>query len=275
MAESVFYDRYAALTIGTTKIEGLRIAFDIEKNSQIAPNTGRFSVWNLNPETRAKIQASDQFAVFDAGYGRNFEQVFSGNTFFVDSTHEGADWITKIQIGDGQSAIRGTKSYDSFPAGISIQSVIENLTNKLQKGIANKSAKSPGFLNGLIDNTKEFVNGFTTSGLASKELEKLCKDNGLEVSVQNGIVQVTQTAKPKSLVAFVLSSDTGLINVPTIGEDGVLKARSLLNGKLAPSALVSMKSKEINGFYTVQKAKLSGDTVGQDFFVDIEGTLYK
>lgn len=273
--EQPFFLRTASLTIGTVKIEGHRIAFDVEKNNQIEPNQGKFSVWNLGPETRAYLQTKGLRAEFAAGYGTSQERIFSGDVFYISHVHEGADWVTKICAGDGHNAKTTSKSYESFPTGSKVGTVVEKLVADLQKALNPKHETKKGFVASLVDGAKVLVNGFSTAGNLGEELNNLAKSNGLEVSIQDGVVQVTQNGKPAGLTAFVLSSDTGLKGNPEIGEDGTLKAQSFLNSGMNPGALVEMRAEAIKGFFVVQKSRFSGDTFGPDFVVEVEGRKYK
>lgn len=52
-----------------TRISGLRIAFEIEKNSESPPNTAKISIYNLSNHNWGILQSGEQQVVFvEAGY---------------------------------------------------------------------------------------------------------------------------------------------------------------------------------------------------------------
>ena len=57
---------------------------------------------------------------------------------------------------------------------------------------------------------------------------------------------------------------------PQPGEDGLIAARSLLLPDLLPGRKVEIVSKEVDGFFQVQRSRFTGDTTGGDWYVDIE-----
>ncbi|KKK49424.1 hypothetical protein LCGC14_3135220, partial [marine sediment metagenome] len=69
----------------------------------------------------------------------------------------------------------------------------------------------------------------------------------------------------------LLNAASGLIGSPEIGEDGILDARSLLQGKLSPGRPVRIESSAIDdGFFRIEKVIHFGDIAGNEWYSDIE-----
>lgn len=270
---ATLFRRSATLQVGTTKIEGLRIAASVKKTLQSEPNTAEISVWNLSPTNRARFQEKNQTLLLQAGYDDQLEQIFVGDVSVVTTTREGPDWLTKVVCGDGERAFREAKITQSFKAGTTKEQVLKEYLGKsgldYVKDLASLFNKS--------DKTKpqEYAKGFSVSGSVSKELNRFCESNGLEWSIQNGLLQLLPKGKTVDNTAFLLKPTTGLIGSPQIGEKGIVKARSLLNGKLNPGKQVKIESELINGFFRIETALFNLDTHAGDFQVEIEGKPFE
>ena len=134
---------------------------------------------------------------------------------------------------------------------------------------------------GIPKGTKQYVKGLVLSGQASRELSKIAKRAGFEWSIQDNQIQFTrpgQVLDPKE--AIILNQKTGLIGSPEQGENGLIKARSLLQPGLQPGKRVLIQAgprdasgvPEIDGFFRVDKVIFSGDTWGGDWYSDIEAS---
>lgn len=99
---------------------------------------------------------------------------------------------------------------------------------------------------------------------------------GLEASIQDGALQILTKGLAVQRTAVVLSPQSGLLDSPSIGPGGILKARALLNHDIFPGRLVCIKSQLIDSrFFRVERANYTGDIAGPDWFVEIEGRAQK
>jgi hypothetical protein len=97
---------------------------------------------------------------------------------------------------------------------------------------------------------------------------------GYSWSIQDGKFQLLGPEETLGDQAFLLTTATGLVGIPEAGEDGLVKARSLLQPEILPGKLVELQAESldaVNGAYRVEKATFIGDTWGNDWYVDIEG----
>jgi len=266
--------RALEVQLGTIKFQDLDAQFSVVRTTSKAPNTCELKVFNLNPDHRAELAAlSDVFVSIEAGYAGEVSEIFKGDLREATSERDGADWITTISGGDGLKAIRRARINKSFAKGTKTGKVIQEIVKEL--GI------DPGNLNEalLFDPEfegagSEYLNGTTLSGLASTELDAILKSVGKEWSIQSNTLQILDRAKPLEGFVFKLTPTTGLIGSPTIGSDGVVNARALLNGQILPGRKVQIESENIPGsFVRVDRAEFTGDTSGADWYVDLEGRV--
>jgi hypothetical protein len=96
----------------------------------------------------------------------------------------------------------------------------------------------------------------------------------LQWSVQDGKLQFLALRTALAKEAILLSSDTGLLDSPTVDQKGILKARMLLAPDVFPGRLVVLKSKAFNGQWIIQKTSHVGNTHEGDWHIDIEAKRF-
>jgi hypothetical protein len=259
--------RKSELTVGTTRITGLRISFRCKSDLQAEPNTAEVRVWNLSPETRSKMQERPIAMLLMAGYEEGMGQVFLGEVRDVSHRKESADLITTILSGDGDGALRSRINL-SLAAGARVGDALEAIANKLGVGTGGALDKlRKGDIRGGL---KEFVNGTVLSGSGWKELDRLIKSTGLEASIQGGQLQVLERGKATQDDAVLLTPQTGLIGSPEAGQDGEVRLRSLLQPGIYPGRKIKIESFGVKGLFRAQSVEHAGDTHGSDWYTEIE-----
>jgi hypothetical protein len=282
------FERRVRVIADTLEIEGLRAQFKVKKTLRKQPNTCEISISNLNEHSRAGLQKRRRIPVIlEAGYVGNLAQIFSGESRFVDQVHEGAEWVTKIQCGDGERAFVYRRVADSFRPGTRVADVINTVVGAL-------GMTATGHLAEIKALAEQFVGGYSAFGKASSELDHLLKSRGFEWSIQDGQLQILKVGKTSNESVLVLSPSTGLVGSPEHGNpekdvpldqlsgkeaDGsfalsakgvkgpaVLKVKSLLQPGLRPGRKVKVESRGINGFFRIQSVEHTGDTHGGDWY---------
>lgn len=267
---SRLFRREAELIIGDTLIAGLDISFSIEKTLAREPNTAEIQVWNLNDINRKYLRDQKRVPVtLKAGYQDAMGLLFKGDLTEAFSTREGPDWITIIRSGDGLTALQSSRINRTFKAGTPVIDILKEISKSLWVNVGDAIS----FLEkrGFAGADKKLLSGSALSGSASVELNKWLKSVGLEASVQDGALQVLVSGKALERTAVVLSSKSGLIGSPEISSKGILRAQSLLNPELFPGRQILLQSREIKErCFRIARANFTGETSGQDWYVDIE-----
>lgn len=278
---SEFFNRDFSLIFGTRRISTragsdtakptLRVTFRIQRDTSRDPNTAQVTITNLTEEHRAAIQEKNIPSIIEAGYVNNTSRLFSGNLTFASHERESTDWVSALELGDGSQALQSARINESFGPGTKTATIIKRIVECSGLGIGNVLDElSKGNFRGAVT---EFKKGYTASGKCADVLKELTESSGLNFSVQDGQVQLLRVGESNGDSVIVLSSATGLIGSPQIGEDGVVQARSLLQGKLTPGRAVQIKSQQIDsGFFRIQKTVHIGDTSGNDWYTGIEAT---
>ncbi len=318
---TVQFNRRVEIKVDTLDIKGLHASFRVVTTLKKEPNTCELTIYNLKQDNRDRIaQATSPIVEIKAGYsGREsasgtlaaasavtsafdaseesddagFGTIFLGNVRDADSGYEPPDWITSLESGDGERATRFSRINRSFASGTSLAVVMNEVAAAMDVGIGNAAQKA---LSGnLLDAGSEFLNSVTMSGQASREMDRITKSAGLEWSIQGGVLQVLDPGKPLEDISVVIKSDTGLIGSPTIGNDGIIRFRTLLNSDIVPGRQIEMSSKVLGGGadigviedidfglglgaespssrFRCERVEYLGSNFGSDFFCDVEAT---
>jgi hypothetical protein len=261
------WKRAIEVTVGTTQITGLRMAFKVMSNLRGEPNTAELRIWNLSADTRAKTQAKGLAVRIMAGYLEGMGQVFLGTMRDPSHVREGVDIVTTLTAGDGD-AVRGARINETLARGAKVGDAMASAAKKLGVSAddAIKKLRSGDIRGGL----EQFIGGTTLSGSAWGELQRLVSASGLEASIQGGQLQVLDRGQATADQAVRLAVDSGLIGSPEPGKDGETKVRSLLQPGIYPGRKIKVESLGANGFYRAEVVTHSGDTHGPDWYTDIE-----
>jgi hypothetical protein len=266
------------LRIASRSVEGLaqptlRVQFKVVKSLKRDPNTATVTITNLNGDNRAALQEKGIPTILEAGYVDNVSQIFAGVLQFGSSVKNGTDFLTTIQTGDGGDKYKTARINTSLKGPVDIKSVLQTAGEALGLNLGNLREKiSQGSLRPAL---QEMTEGVVLSGKAEQVFTRIAKQMGYSWSIQDGQIQLLApneviATSDAVLLTAVDGRSTGLIGSPEPGEKGIVKARSLLQPDLLPGRKVQIQSREIDGFFRVEKAVFTGDTWGSDWYSDIE-----
>ena len=197
-----------------------------------------------------------------AGYGDNKALILVGNVTSVITTRENADRMTELTVVDGYAELSDTVITISLNGQVNSQTVYQTIADAM--GIAIVFAKDLAF--------KTMPNGFSFVGKAKNALQKIAEYCGHKWTIQNQIIQITNPGRAIQTNAYMLSSNTGLINIPkriTIEIDKKKytgwEVEYLLNGAIGINDIVSIKSSSANGYFRVHKLTIDGDNLEGDW----------
>lgn len=276
---SALYNRQCRLIIPSLgkAFEGLRTSFKIAKSLAKEPNTATITIYNLSEDSRAALNSKGTRVQLEAGYTGTTAVIFSGDTSFIDHTHEGPDWKTHIECADGEIATQHARVSESFKPPVTKAQVFQKLVNAL--GVDGGTA-----IAAFKDQVEQFVSGYVAHGRASAEIDKVLKNSGFKYSIQDGRMQLLRDGEATTDPLIYLTPDSGLIGSPQHGSPikpsasdlqvktpQVLKAKSLLQPGFAPGRRVVIDSVAIKkGTFLINSMLHSGDTFGQEWFTELE-----
>lgn len=263
-------DSFDLKTPDAMVIENLRCTFKVERDLKPGPNKLEVVVFNLSQQSRAELVGKGFRIVLQAGYEGSVSQIFSGDVRTFSHEHQGPDWVTKMQAGDGERAFAFARVNQSWKPGINLKDVAIATVKALQTDPGNAIEKISQKLTG------QFASGYVQFSQASTELTRLLQPAGLEWSIQDGRVEILEPRETLAATVPVISPTTGLIGTPALGAPDAkgaptkLKVKSLLVPLLRPGQKFKLESDALNGFYKASKVVHAGDTRGGDWYTDIE-----
>ncbi len=278
MAEYNNFDRQYRLAAGSAGGAGfeigetsksqpvpLRVSFSLQKSDLETQNTGKVTVWNLNPAHLAVLNETDCCLSFRAGYGNRLSLIFSGIISFVSTTTEGADRKTEIEVVDNLVEIRDTYVSVSYNGKVSWKKIFDDVAG--QMGVAVTYSYNAKFT--------DVPNGFSYVGMARDIMTKGCSCCSLVWSLQNGVMQVKKPGDTMNREVYVLSSDSGLIGIPervVIAQDEATGQNKLgwdveyfLNGAINIDDYVKLETETVVGYFRVYSLDIQGDNVSGDW----------
>ncbi|WP_208528336.1 hypothetical protein, partial [Pseudomonas aeruginosa] len=105
-------------------VEKLRIAFELTKSADSAPNEIKVSIWNLSRERIDQLLRGDfQSARLWAGY-EELRLLFLADIIKVGVKREGLDWIVELECGDGDRDYHQSYVSQTLSAGTSREQMV-------------------------------------------------------------------------------------------------------------------------------------------------------
>lgn len=281
------YDRRCVLTVGklppadnyvlqvpdALQVEGLRVTFKITRDAKPQPNTGEFTIFNLSESSRAELQGKGFRVILQAGYGDQVAQIFSGDVRAFAHSHEGPDWITSVQAGDGERAYARARVSQSWRPGVQVRDVVAGTIKALQVDPGNALKRAQELAG-------EFSSGYVQHANASLELSRLLEPFDLGWSIQDGRLEILGPGEVLPDAPPLVSPDTGLIGSPTVaaptkrGDPFTLKVKSLLMPGMRPGRSFTLSSATRSGTFRAVKVTHTGDTHGGEWYTEIEANTH-
>lgn len=272
-------------------VTDLRIQFEIMKTVDATPNTAVVRMYNLHPDHEAKIKNEFDEAQLFAGYVGALQLLFRGNLTHVYRYRDGNDYITELEIGDGDKDFRQAVMNETLAAGTTVQQLVERAVGSFQSvGGTTKGAVQ-------IAGTGARTRGKVLSGNTRDVLHNAAREANANWSIQDGQLTMVGVNDVLPHQAIVLRADTGLLGAPEISDKGIV-AKCLLNPQLRVNGAVMLDNNGIkakrqkaaakansaapaqeptqpvrldpDGVYKVLQVTHKGDTRGQDWTSEVE-----
>lgn len=278
MSGYTFFDRQYRLSCGPAGKKGfeigatvagqpvpLRINFSLQKTDLETQNTGKVTVWNLNDEHLSVINEDNCVLALRAGYGKNLSLIFAGIISCVETSWDGADAKTDIEVVDNLIEIRDTYISVSYQGTVNWKTIMDDVA--AQMGVAVSYSYNATFA--------DISNGFSFVGLGRDIVAKGCACCGLSWSIQNGVMQIKKPNDVMKKEVYLLRADTGLVGFPTrvsLSETESNGTKQMgwdveffLNGAINIDDYVKLESGIVTGYFRVYSLEINGDTESGDW----------
>lgn len=262
-----------------TKNQGFDIDVHVTKDSQRDSNKAVVRIFNLPEDQRRAFQAPGCQFTISAGhqYASDLASlgVFTVRKVFHDV--EEADWVTHIEGGEEHNAIIDTRVQASFGPG----QTIGTIANTIIKPLVAAGIGIGNFALTVGASTITYPNGYAASGRAQQKLAELARKAGYFFSIQHGEFFFYKPGQGDNTRIVRLSSDTGLLNLPIVGEgdsnkkkQGQVKVLSLCQPGIIPMGYVFIDVPfgfgAAQGQLLVKKVRHNLSTYAQPFYTEAE-----
>lgn len=273
-------------------LAGLTINFAIKKTDGQTPNTAAIRVYNLNDDTVKRIKKEFTRVTLQAGYESNYGVIFDGNVKqYTEGRENVVDHFLDIQAADGDESYNFAVVNATLSAGSKQRDQIESAAKTMQQ----LGGTQTGYVSDDTDG-EALPRGKVMYGMARDYIRNSAASSACSWTIQNGKIQVVPLAGILPGQAVVLNSQSGLIGAPEQTNDGI-KFRCLINPQLVIGGMVQINEKDIvkaklddqpvklkkdgtapekkepaqlqhDGFYRLITATISGNTRGNDWYID-------
>lgn len=276
----------------------LHFRFQTVQNDEESPSNCAIRIHNMSDATTYSLKKEFTRIVLSAGYeNADFGLIFDGTIkqFRVGREADNVTNYVDLLISDGDIGYNWAFNNQTLAAG---------LTNKQRLDATIEAGKKYGLTadTSNVSNTGGILpRGKVLFGLMRGQVRSQMQNIGSAWSIQNGQVQVIPLDGYLPGEAVRLNAETGLIGRVEQTVDGI-KARCLLNPKIQVGGTVKIENASINqtfaqdpnetkgagqlsynkyagvqlladlsvdGLYRVYVAEYTGDTRGQEWYVDI------
>ena len=268
-----------------TEITDHRIQFKVQKHLKKEPNTAEITITNLSVASRDALKKGPTKIQLAAGYDGTPRLLFLGDVRFADSTKDGTEWLTKLQVADGGRAYAEARVNRSYGKGTPLTAIIGDIAKAF-------GVPMPPEVTANADLLARLPTGEVTTGYASDELTRLLDRFGLDWSFQNGRLQILRSDQIVPSLVRVINEDSGMIGSPEIDPPKItappkaghrrgrarelkvpkLKVKNELYPELTPGEKLQVESEQGTGLFRLDVVTHEGDTHGEAWQSEIEAT---
>ena len=265
--------RRAILEYDGKRWEGLRMAFDAGKSGK--QDKATVKVWGLAQDSRKRFaQNEDKKVRLYAGYGEDIQLLFSGDLSKANSVSNGPEWVTSLELGDGEKSRQDDRVSASFKPGTAFKKILKEVVDSFKNVDAVEAGKKilSGDVSGGVDT---LFAGVSLLGNSHDILEEELKKVGYSFVIQDGILLLVKDGGvvPRAFIPEI-SSASGMIGSPEVGEKGRVKVVNLLAPNIRPKHRVKLVSRHLSGEYRVENIQHKGDTDATEWYSTMELSPY-
>jgi hypothetical protein len=230
----------------------ITLEFSITRNNMASANTATFTIYNLGPQTRARIykdiwdidparmRAVQLFAGYSEFSSDLLPRCFNGTIKRAHSYRSGPDFRTVIEAFDGMVSMGGEKEIPTMPAGTTQKEMITKIATALD-GVQAVT---------LGDKYTQYSNRATAMMGDPAELLKQLSSGEFYIDSQAGY----SLAKDEVIDGDIrlINADNGLLGTPKKSEV-MVEIDMLFEPRIKPSQLLELQSSTADKFDGVYK----------------------
>lgn len=264
----------------TQTIDALDVDFEVKMSRDSKENKATINIFNMNAESRGRIKDPGPIVTLRVGHADTPFTIFKGNITKTAHNHNGVDWVSQMQVGDGNLARKDSVFSRTYNVNSSVTSIIADVA---------ASFTDVSLVNNFVT-TAILESSLTLDGKSKEVMEQLSKDYEFDWLINQGTLEITAPRTPPITAPLIplLTPDTGLTAPPEALDTGVRLKSYIING-LRPNgnlALASTSTRSVlisggsttrtsdtslNGTYLIDKVSMIGSTYDDRFDAVTEG----
>ena len=242
-----------------TILPEINIDFECSKSTQGGLNTATIKIYNLSEEKRNRLvkDREDNKAKIlidlKAGYSK-IETIFQGYIAEGNSTRQGADIITTLELEDGLY-----DAQNSFTSKTVRGNIVDDILSDM-----------PNTAKGKVTTEANLLRPRVLVGNSLKLIEENLND-GDTYYIEQGVLNILKDNEIVNSYAPLVSAETGLLDTPKKKQNEV-SFKTLLNPQLQLGGILELNStldKRLNGIYKIVTIKYTGSYLGTAWEQDV------
>lgn len=252
-------------------IEGLRIAFAIERNLRSEPSRGEIEIANAGEGLRRFLTRKPATVILEAGYVGDLRRLYQGDLVYGASRLDGPTWLTTLQLGDGDRIYRHARVRRGYGRGVKIGTVLADAARSVGLSLPADFAASDAA-------NAELATGAAVSAPFRDVFTAYLAGYGYSWSIQDGRLVILPDGVALAGQTVKIDERAGLVGSPELeapdkaGGKPRLTATTLLYPGIAPGQAISVTSAAVSGTFRVERLTHRGDTHGQDWTTEMEAS---
>lgn len=263
-------------------VSDLHVTFEVSKSLTREANTGTVTIYNLNTETENDLMVNCNRVTIEAGYEGLFGLIYDGDVIQgIRGVENGVDYYLTLVTMDCERFLNsGFISY-TMTRGMSKRDVAKNICNV---------STNPVELNSISSsfNKAKYIRGKVVFGKSRDFLDQLAATSNANFYTDSGKVNLVSANDIPENQLIYLDSSSGLIGSPQQNAEGIT-FQCLINPRITLYSLVNIPNYQIveqeysdgnslvytldqDQLYRIIKVDFSGDTRGQNWYVDCTAT---
>ena len=241
-------------TVISTNTPGIdfRMEFKIRHADIETPGTAEITIYNLSNTTANRIIKEYAAVVLQAGYIHgHYGVIFKGTIKqYKKGRLNATDSYLTIYAADGDPDMNLTYIAKSYEKGGNYEGTVqEGIKKSFEEMKTAIGHMDPATVSGTIGGVApKFLRGPTLWGLSIDVAKSYERTLGRVWSIQNGVLQVVGRTNYHPGEVVVINSDTGMIGVPEVTQDGI-HVQCLLNPMMYVKQQIRIDNKSLNQMF--------------------------
>lgn len=271
-------------------------------------NTASIKIYNLGQELLDKLSGKENaiYAQLDVGYGTELSTIILADVLQISTERQGIDKITTLKTTDGYVALNSKKISKSYPEGVSVGEMLTDLFSLIGVAynpligngvneICTYGYPAHGTPKQVLDdiciahNIEWMMLGDVISVKDRRQLlvPKKSVEYALVIGQDSGLIDIpyAHTEEVSESIDQPLQDNEEDVSDPLKPTKSGkprkrttkkvrrsnIQLKALLNPKCKPNSLIKLETVTTNlsGFYRVRTMKISGDTRGNDWTMEL------